>query len=261
MNLYFMVDAEGISGIFFREQSTPSGSRYDEGRALITQDINACVEAAKEAGAGKIFIRDAHAAATNVIWDKLSSKVDYLISGYGPGNNRMPGIEECDGVILLGYHAMAGTPEAVLEHTFSSASVQNYWLNGSKAGEIAVDSAIAGDFGKPVIMVSGDDKACKEAKTLLPWTVTAEVKKALGCFSAMLLPREKALALLREKIREAIKNFPNTKPYVLDKPVKLRVEQMERIQLPYSGKPYIKIIDGRTYEIEGSTMEETLHRR
>lgn len=259
MNIYIMTDAEGISGIYDREQVLSTGTRYNECRAYMTEDINAVVEAAKEAGAGKIFVRDGHGGGNNVIWDRLSPRADYYISGNGQGN-RMPGLEECDGVILLGYHAMAGTPSAILEHTMSSASVQNYWINGNRAGEIAVDAANAGDFGKPVIMVSGDDKVCLEAKTLLPWIVTAEVKKALGCYYAMLLPREKAMALLREKVREAIKNFPNTKPYVLEKPVRLRIEKIERIQLPYSNRPYMKIIDGRTYEVEGATMEEALFR-
>ena len=259
MNVYIMTDAEGISGIYDREQVMPAGSRYNEGRMLMTEDINTCVEAAKEAGAQKVYVRDCHASGNNVIWEKLSPKADYYITGSAQGN-RMPGIEECDGIILLGYHAMAGTPHAILEHTMSSASVQNYWINGSRAGETAVDAAIAGDFGKPVIMVSGDDKVCIEAKTLLPWIVTAEVKKGLGCYYAMLLPREKAMALLREKVKEAIKNFPNAKPYILDKPVKLRIEKCERIQLPYSDKPYLKIIDGRTYEVEGASMEEALFR-
>ena len=259
MNIYIITDAEGISGIYDKEQVLPTGTRYNEGRAFLTEEINVCVEAAKEAGAEKVYVRDSHGGGNNVIWEKLSPKADYYITGTSM-DNRMPGLQECDAVILLGYHAMAGTPEAILEHTMSSATVQNYWLNGKKAGEVGVDAAIAGDFGKPVIMVSGDDKVCKEAKELMPWIVTAEVKKGLACFYAMLLPKEKAAALLKAKVKEAIINFPNTKPLILDKPVKLRIEKCERSQLPYSGKPYLRIIDGRTYEIEGATMEEALFR-
>ena len=254
-----MVDAEGISGIYNRDQVMNTGTKFNECRMFMTADINACVEAAKEAGAGKIFVRDCHGGGYSAIWEKLSPKADYYIAGNAAGN-RTPGLEECDGVILLGYHAMAGTSGAILEHTMSSVSVQNYWINGNRAGEVAVDAAIAGDMGKPVIMVSGDDKVCKEAKALLPWVVTAEVKKGLGCFYSMLLPQEKALALLREKVREAINNFGNTKPYVVQKPVRLRIENCERIQQPYANKPYLKIIDGRTFEVEGATMEEALFR-
>ena len=260
MNIYIMTDLEGISGIYDREQVMPNGSRYSEGRSFMTQDINACVEAAKEAGADKIYVRDTHGSGMTVIFEKLSPKADYYISGHG-SESLMPGLDDCHGVILLGHHAMAGTPNAILEHTMSSASVQNYWIKGRAVGEIALEAAVAGDHGIPVIMVSGDDKTCLEAKDFLPWVVTAEVKKGLGCFYAMLLPQEKALALLREKVKEAIKNFSGMKPYVLEKPIRMRIETMERIQLPYSGKPYIKIIDGRTIEIEGSTMEEVIFRR
>ena len=261
MNIYIMADAEGISGIFDREQVLPTGSRYNECRALMTRDINTCVDAAKEAGAERIYVRDAHGGGHNVIWELLSPKADYYISGTSSSfGTRIPGLEECDALILLGYHAMAGTPNAILEHTMSSTSVQNLWLNGVKAGEIAFDAAVAGDYGKPVIMVSGDDKACQEARALLPWVVTAEVKKALACCHAMLLPQEKAAAILREKTKEAIKNFPKAKPYILEKPVRLKIEAVERVQLPYSGKPYIKIIDGRTFELEGSTTDEVFSR-
>ena len=259
MNIYIMVDAEGISGIYHRDQVSPGGHRHNECRMFMTQDINTCVEAAKEAGANKIYVRDSHSSGDNVIYEKLSPKADYYISGSYQGN-RMPGLEECDALICLGFHAMAGTPGAILEHTMSSATIQNYWLNGKKAGEFAVDAAIAGDFGKPVIMISGDDKVCREAKELLPWLVTAEVKKGLGVSYCMLLPMEKAQALLREKVKEAIANFPKAKPYVLEKPVRLRIEKVERGQLPYPGKPFVKIIDGRTFEIEGATMEEALFR-
>lgn len=262
MNIYIMVDAEGISGVFDREQvstSTPS-VRYNEGRELMVGDINACVEACKEAGVEKVYVRDCHGGGANVIWSKLSSLADYYIIG-NTGQNRFPGLDDCDGVILLGYHAMAGTPGAILEHTMSSASVQNYWINGNLSGEVGVDAGIVGDRGKPVIMVSGDDKVCRESESLLPGVVTAEVKRGITWKGGMLLPPEKAYALIKEKTKEAISKLAKLKPLVYEKPVRLRVELTERniIPLQYS-KPYMKVIDGRTYEVEGTTMEEALFR-
>jgi len=260
VNIYIMVDAEGISGIFDSEQVMASGSRYSEGRELMVRDINACVEACKEAGAKKVYVRDCHANGTNVIWSKLSSLADYYIVGY-TGQDRFPGLDECDGVILLGYHSMAGTSGGILEHTMSSASIQNYWVNGQKVGEIAIDAAIVGERGKPVIMVSGDDKACREAEAFLPGVVTAEVKKGITWKGGMLLPPEKAYVLIKQKTKEAILKLPHLKPFVFEKPIRLRVELTERgILPPQYSKPYMKIIDGRTYEVEGSTMEEALFR-
>ena len=262
MNIYIMVDMEGISGIFTREQvmSDGSGTRYSEGRRLMAKDINVCVRACKEAGAEKVYVRDCHGGGMNVLWEELCDEADGYIQGY-TGQDRFPYLEECDGVILLGYHAMAGTPGGILEHTMSSANVQNYWINGQAAGEVAVDAGIVGDRGKPVIMVSGDDKVCKEAKALLPWCVTAEVKKGITWKGGLLLPPAKAYALLREKTIEAVKNLSEAKPLVYDKPVTLRAERTERFVMPMQcTKPYMKIIDGRTYEVTGDTMEEALFR-
>ena len=260
MNVYIMVDMEGISGIFTREQVMVDGSRYQEGCHLMAEDINVCVKACKEAGAEKVYVRDAHSKGMNARWSELCPEADGYIMGY-TSDKRFPFLEECDAVILLGYHGMAGTPGAILEHTMSSMNVQNYWINGVVAGEVAVDAGIVGDYGKPVIMVSGDDKVCAEARALLPWCVTAEVKKGITWQGGLLLPADKAYALLREKTIEAIRNYPNTKPLVYEKPVTLRAEMLERFVMPkQQAKPYMKIIDGRTYEVTADTMETALFR-
>lgn len=256
MNVYLMVDIEGISGIYSRAQVTLDGGRFNEGRRYMTDDINACIKGLKEAGVDKIYVRDCHGASHAVIWEEISPDADYIISG-STGEKRFMGVEDCDAVILLGYHAMAGTQGGVLEHTFSSKSFQNVWMNGEKAGEVALDAGMLGDMGKPVIMVSGDDKVCAEAKTVLPDTVTAEVKKGCGTFGAMLLPREKAHKLIAEKAKEAVEKFKDIKPYVVSKPVEIKVEYIERAALPkmiaHEGMEHI---DGRTVKTSADSVEK-----
>lgn len=260
MNVYIMVDMEGISGIMCRDHVHKGSPLYATGCKYMTADINVCVRACKEAGAEKVYVRDCHSDGMNVIYDQLCPEADGYIMGY-TGQDRFPFLDECDAVILLGYHAMAGTPGGTLEHSMSSANIQNYHINGQPAGETAIDAGIVGDYGKPVIMVSGDDKLCAEAKALLPWAVTAEVKKGLTWKGAMLLPQAKAHALLREKTIEAVRGAANAKPLVYEKPITLRVELVERGVLPMAyGKPYMRVIDGRTYEVTGETMEETFFR-
>ena len=261
MNVYLMVDLEGISGVYLRDQVSSDSPRYAEGRAYMTADINACVEACKEAGCEKVYVRDCHGSATTLIYEKLTAAADYCIMGR-TDSNRFVGLEDCDAVILLGYHAMAGTPGAVLEHSMSSKAVQNYWVNGVKFGETAIDAAIVGERGKPVIMVSGDDKLCAEARGFLPWAVTCEVKKGVTWGGAMMLPQARALALIREKTIEAVKAFPRMKPFEIRHPLTFRIEMVERGILPSQyGKPYMRIIVGRTYEVDADTMEEALYKR
>jgi len=261
MNIYIMADIEGISGIYCREQVLWNERYYAEGRELMTRDINICAAACKAAGADKVFVHDCHGVSGNVIWSKLSGDIDYVFSGIGMKHRFADVIKETDGVILLGYHAMAGTPEAVLEHTMSSVSFQNIWLNGKKCGEIAIDSGILGDMGIPVIMVSGDDKTCREAEEFIPGVVTAEVKKGSACMGALLLPPEKAEKVLREKTMEAVSKIGQIAPVTYQKPVEFTLEYTERHALPNGfSKPYMKVIDGRTFSVTGGNVEEAWYR-
>lgn len=253
MNLYIMVDLEGISGIFSREQLNEPQSGI-----LMAEDINACVNAAKEAGVEKIYVRDCHGASDSVSYGHLSENADYYICGR-VGEDRYPGLDDCDAVIFLGYHAMAGTAGGVLEHTFNSKRVQNYWLNGVKTGEARFDALGVGERGKPVIMIAGDDKLCAEVRETLPGTVTCEVKKGVTWNSAMLLPKEKAHARIAECTKEAIRRFKDIQPYTIEKPYTLRIELVERGDLPFiAGNSRKKIIDGRTYEVTADKISDLL---
>ena len=262
MNVYVMVDAEGLSGVHLVSQVTPDGCHYQEFRHMMTEEINACVEGLKAGGATRVIVRDAHASGNNVIWSLLTDLAD----GYVMGNSRdirLPGFASCDALVLLGYHAMAGTEGAVLEHTMSSRQWQNFWINGRKSGEIAMDAAVAGASGKPVILVSGDDKACAEAEDFLPGVVTAVVKQGLSVEGAIHLPRTQAYDLIRRKAAEAVEKAVNGEfhPYVAGSPVTLRLELVERGQIPnLPAHPDIHRIDGRTYEVTAETVEIAMSR-
>ena len=256
MNIYIMADIEGISGIYSPEQIDPEGNRFQEGRRYMTDEVNVCIRACKDAGADHIYVRDAHGGSYTLIWEELSEDATYCICGVTE-SCRMPGLDDCDALILLGYHAMAGTQSGTLEHSMSSRRIQNYWINGVKSGEIAIDAAIAAEHGKPVILVSGDDVVCREAREFLPWVKTAEVKKGMSSFGAMLLPRKKSHETIYRETFRAVKEAAGAGLYRVSAPVCLRVETTERTPVPMSvGKPYYRRLDGRTYEVTAPTAEE-----
>ena len=257
MRVFVAVDLEGISGIFCRDQVIDQGMhRGAEARGFIAADINACVEGLKAAGVDYITVCDCHGGGNVCDWTKLSDDIDEFHCG-DVGHDRFFQLETYDAMILLGYHAMAGTANAVLEHSMSSAHIQNYWINGELAGEIAIDAGNAGDKGVPVIMVSGDDKACAEAKKLLPWVKTAQVKRGLSTYGAAMLTPGRARKLIRDTAEAAVRDIASAKCLVFDKPIRFRVERMERVPIPnIHAQPGMKIIDGRTFEFEGNTMEE-----
>ncbi len=265
MKIFVMVDMEGISGIVKSAQVSASEDPglYAAARRYLCWDVNACVRGCIAGGAEKITVRDAHGSGFNFIWEELDPRAEYIQGSTEKG--RMPGIAEYDGLILLGYHAMAGTREAILEHTMSSKGWQNFWINGRRCGELAIDAGIAGDAGVPTILVSGDDKVCREARAFLPGVVTAQVKVGLGCQGGILLPKDKAHAMIEGKCAEAVaelkKNRGRFKPFKAARPVRMRLELVSRGRVPnFGNKPWFKQIDGRTYEVVGGSVEEALAR-
>ncbi len=252
MKIYIFADMEGISGICGTPMvsTAEGGAQYQLGRKNLTADINVCAKACFDAGADEVIVRDGHGNGYSVIWSELTEDVE-LVQGY-THQVRFEAIEGCDGIILLGYHAMAGTPRAHLEHTFTSKDIQNMWLNGKRVGEFAIDAAIAGEYDVPVIMTSGCDKLCAEAKEFCPDVVTCQVKKSAGVQAAVLLPSARAHKLIYDKTVEAINLLKEGKfkPTTVDKPVTIRKEYVERKDRGYD------LVAPRTTEATGDSVEK-----
>ena len=255
MKIYIFVDMEGISGISGSEFITPTGRYYETGRRLYTMDANACIRGCLAAGATEIVVRDGHSSGTHMIYEELHPAAA-LIQG-DSGGVRFPELAGAAAMILLGYHAMAGVSGALLEHTYSSASIQSILLNDEPVGEFAIDAAIAAEHGVPVIMTSGDDKLCREAATWLPEVVTCQVKKGLSCQGAAMLSMERAHRLIEEKTASAIGLIGRIPLRRVAAPVVMRREAVERcgVSRPH---PQVKIIDARTCEITAASVGEAL---
>lgn len=254
MKIYVFVDMEGISGISGSDFVRSDGRLYQTARRYYTEELNACIQGCIEGGASSVIARDGHGSGNHVLWDELDSRAELI---QGPtGAVRFPGIEECAGLILLGYHARAGTAGALLEHTYSSATIQNMWLNGRPVGELGIDAGIAADYGIPTILVTGDDAVCREACEWIPGVHTCQVKQGLGCQAARLLPRETAHRLITEAAAKAVAAIDTFTPMAIEHPVVLRKEMVERGSIPQAvGRDDIRIIDGRTFEKSAATVE------
>lgn len=245
MKIYIFADMEGISGISNSSFVENKKDNYGLGQKYMVQDINACVRGCFKGGATEVLVCDGHSTGHNIIWEDLDPRAE-LIQGLGGYRERFPEIEGSAGLILLGYHAMAGTFQGLLEHSYSSAAIQNLWMNGKKVGEFALDASIAADKGIPTIMTSGDDKLCEEARAFLPEVITCMVKKGLGCQAARLLSPVKARELIEKKAMEAVKKCKSIKPPKTKFPITLRVEKVERGTVPV--RDGVKLVDGRTFE-------------
>lgn len=257
MKIYIMVDMEGISGISSSFYISSSKNRPDllaEARRLMALDVNACVEGCIQGGATEIIVKDCHGGGYNITREAVDPRADF-IDGDMP-RQRFADLEGSAGLILLGYHAKAGTIGAVLEHTMSSAGYQHIWMNGRETGEIGIDAAIAAEYNVPVIMVSGDDKTCLEAKDWLPEVCTCQVKKGFSCQGARMPSLQKTQALICSVARQAVEQADKIPCLKMQYPLTWKVELVSRGRLPDNSA--YQHLDARTYELQTDSVEKAL---
>lgn len=223
MKIYISADMEGVVGAVTAEQLSPAGFEYQRFREFMTQEVNAAIEAAVEAGATEIVVSDSHGNAQNLLIEKLPKNI-LLVRGFPRPLVMMQGIDATfDGAIFLGYHSSTTNPQGVRAHTMSSARLADVRLNNISMSEGGVNAAIAGHFNVPIIMVSGDNAAVKEVTALLGDVEGAVVKWNYGFHSAKTMMPEAAYALIREKVKKAIGRIKAFKPYKLKTPVQFDV--------------------------------------
>ncbi|HET9913423.1 MAG TPA: M55 family metallopeptidase [Anaerolineales bacterium] len=227
MKILIAVDMEGITGVTTWEQVTPGQAEYARFRRLMTQDVNAAIRGAYEAGADEVIVVDGHWNGTNILIEELDPRAR-LNSGAPSPFSMMQGIDKSvDGVLFVGYHARNGSSNAVLDHTWSMKSVANVWLNDILTGEYGLNAAVAGHFGVPVLMVSGDQTACAQVTELLGDVETAVVKQASGRFAAECLAPEvtqEIICLTAQRAVERLSEGDVPDPFVLDTPITVTVE-------------------------------------
>ena len=223
MKIYISADMEGVVGVVSGDQLSPTGFDYQRTRELMTQEVNAAIDAAFEAGATEVVVSDSHGNAQNLLIEKLPKSI-LLVRGFPRPLTMMQGIDETfDGVIFIGYHSSTTNPSGVRAHTFSSARLADVRLNNVSMSEGSFNAAIAGHFNVPVIMVSGDDAAVKEVSSIVGDIEGAIVKWNYGFHSAKTMMPEAAYALIREKVKKALGRIKEFKPYKPKTPVQLDV--------------------------------------
>jgi D-amino peptidase len=207
VKILIAADMEGITGVVAGDHVTPGHYEYGRFRSLMTQDVNAAVAGAFDAGAREVIVSDGHWDERNILIEELDSRAR-LNSGTPAPFSMVQGIDaDVDGVFFVGYHARAGTQKAILDHTWSSSRIMDLYLNGTVVGEIGLNAALCSHFGAPVLMISGDQSACAEAVALLGEVQTAVVKTATGRTAAECLTPAVAHARIRAAARAGVERL------------------------------------------------------
>src|SRR5215467_13312205 len=238
---------EGIAGIETWGQVNGGSPQYEEGRRLMTGEVNAAVRGAKAAGADDIIVIDCHGAGgsysfKSLIPERLEPGGSYVL-GHSWCRYIEPLKAGCDAALLVGAHAMAGTADGVMCHTVSSEAWYNAWINDQLVGESGIEAALCGTFNTPVVFVAGDEATCREVTDLLgPKVVTAPVKVGLGRYSARTLGHADACDLIEERVKQAISSRDWPSPWKLPRPVTFSVELAAPDGVAdFEGRPSVEI--------------------
>ncbi|MBT5072401.1 MAG: M55 family metallopeptidase [Kordiimonadaceae bacterium] len=256
LKIHISVDLEGIAGAVTDAQLGTGGFEYQRFREFATAEAVAAVEAAFEAGATEVLVADSHGNGQNLLIEKFPENVK-VIRSWPRKLGMMQGIEEggFDGAIYIGYHSSTNYMSGVRAHTKSSASLTGLKLNGVVAGESYFNAAIAGEYGVPIIMISGDEAAVTEAQDGIGDIEGAIVKWAYSFHSGKSLHPEASKRLIAEKVKAAIGRIEDFKPLKLEGPITMDMSfKNYRVSEMLDYLPQFERIDSHTIRYVGPNM-------
>jgi len=256
--IFMVTDGEGVAGICRQEQTEP---KDPELRQLLTGEINAAVDGFLAGGADEVIVWDGHDGSQTLSTLTIHPRARLLIGDIGPS---MLLERHFSAVAYVGQHSKADTRGGIMAHSYSSLGIQNMLLNGKPVGEIEVIARLAGHFGTPVIMLSGDQAAANELHEIVPQAELAVVKEGIGRYTCISLSAAAARDVIREAARRSVAKIGTIQPYTAPGPVTLQIEYTTRNSLPVGAgsRAGAEVLDDRTIRFRGKDILEawTLYR-
>ena len=243
MKAFISIDMEGICGVVSEIETDPikGGEAYQRNRHLMTQEANAAVEGCLKAGATEVLVADSHWNFDNLIPEELHEAA-MLLRGTPRSFSMVQDLDSSyDAALFIGYHARAGTPRAILDHTYSG-TIASVRVNDTEVGETGINAYLAGHHGVPVVLVTGDRAVTAEAKALIANVHTVAVKDATGATAARNLHPKKAREQIRNEAAKALREAKTIAP--------LRAKCPIRVVVEFRG----------TYAVDRAAMIPTVHR-
>lgn len=169
----------------------------------MADDLNAAISGARAGGATEIVVNDSHGSMRNLRLEDLEPGAR-LISHSFKRAGMMEGLDESfHAAIFVGYHAQAGSPNGLFAHT-GSGVVADVRVNGQSLGEGGLNTLVAGWYGVPVVLVTGDDVAVKQVLAVASGARGVVVKRAINQRAVELRPLQDVHRDIDLAAREAV---------------------------------------------------------
>jgi D-amino peptidase len=255
MKILISTDIEGVAGVFHHDQARPGNPEYERARLLMTHEANAAIAGAFDAGATEVLVNDSHGSFRNMPPDLLDARAQ-AVMGKPRYLSMMAGVDQrVDAVCMIGYHSRA-QGRGVLAHTINSFAFARIYLNGTELGEPGIYGALAGQYGVPVAMASGDDAFIEESRPLFPHATFVQTKRATGHTSAISLSPAQACAAIRAGVAAALAEPGRTRPFVLQGPIAVRIQtQTPALADLFCQWPTLERRSGDEIAFEAATVE------
>lgn len=254
MKILISTDIEGVAGVFHHQQVRAGNPEYERARILMTHEANAAIAGAFDAGATEVLVNDSHGDFRNMPPDLLDPRAQQIL-GKPRYLSMMAGVEEkVDAVCMIGYHSRA-QGRGILAHTINSFAFARVWFNAAELGEAGIYGALAGEYGVPVAMASGDDAFIEEHRPLFPHTTFVQTKRATGQTSGVSLSPSQACAAIRSGVAAALSG-PRARPLRIEGPIAVRLQtQTPALADLFCQWPTLRRLQGDELAFDAPTVE------
>ena len=256
MKVLISTDIEGVAGVFHQEQVRAGNPEYERARLLMTHEANAAIAGAFDAGATEVLVNDSHGVFRNMPPDLLDPRAQ-AVMGKPRYLSMMAGVDEpgVAAVCLIGYHSRA-QGRGILAHTINSFAFTRIEFNEQELGEAGIYGALAGEFGVPVVMASGDDVFIEEHQPLFPLTTFVQTKRSTGQTSGISLSPTQACAAIRAGAAAGLAQLATARPFVLRGPIRVRIQTVTPALADlFCQWPTLQRLDGAQVSFEAPSVE------
>lgn len=260
MKVYILCDLEGAAGVVdFQTQTYETAPGLEGARRLATLELNALIDGCLDAGAQEIVVLDGHGCG-GLTYELLHERARLIM---GRPITAPYGLDESfDAMMLCGHHAMNHTPTGVLCHSWNSRGIDECRLNGELIGEIGFNCAMAGHFGVPMILVSGDVATAEETRRYVPNVEAVITKEGLSRTSAVCIAPQASQKLHREGGRRALERLGEFRPVIIDPPYEFTTRYSEQVDTSsLRERPDLAEVGEATFAIRSDNIVDIASRR